>query len=119
MHSPNKIVIDVFFLKLVTPQASKILYLTQCDYILETEFNLRVFYDLSRIRRKSAEYPPNNVPPKIRRKKIRPAEIGRKCAEKLGQPAANVKKIRLRGLPVPELQLKDRPGVILPPSGYR
>jgi len=46
----------------------------------------------------SAEYPPNNVPPKIRREKIWPAEIGRKSAEKLGQPAANVKKILLRGL---------------------
>jgi len=62
--------------------------------ILETEFNLSVFMTYL----KSAEYPPNNVPPKMRRKKIRPAEIGRKSVEKLGQPAANVKKIRLRGL---------------------
>ena len=31
-------------------------------------------YDLSKIRRKSAEYPPNNVPPKIRRKKVGRAE---------------------------------------------
>jgi len=33
----------------------------------------------------------------IRRKKIRPTEIGRKSAEKLGQPAENVKKISAEG----------------------
>ena len=47
----------------------------------------------------SAENQPNILRIMSRRKsagKNRPAEIGRKSAEKLGQPAANVKKIRLR-----------------------
>ena len=66
--------------------------------ILETEFNLSVFMTYL----ESAENQPNIRRIMSRRKsagkKIRPAEIGRKSAKKLGQPAANVKKIRLRGL---------------------
>jgi len=68
--------------------------------------------DLSRIRQKSAEYLPNNVPPKIRRKKIRWAENPPKhwASRPLMQPAANKK--------IPQLHPSTFSLVYLVPESY-